>query len=99
MDNALYLILCKVQTVRYNVYLDNALCSILSQVQTVPYNIHVDDVLSECNWTVNLHKKENQQNYPKLCNAFYSDLDVEHLENHLVNSLKVQIKSTNTQLH
>jgi len=38
------------------------------------------------------------QNYPILCNGCYSNLDVEHLEYHFVNSLKVQIKSTNTQL-
>ena len=99
LDNALYLILCQVQSVRYNICLYNALYLILCQVQTVRYNIHMDDVWSECNWTLSLQKKINQQNYPKLCNACYSDLDVEHLENHLVNSLKVQIKSTNTQLH
>jgi len=99
MDNALYLILWQVQSIRYNICFYNALYLILCQVQTVRYNIHMDDVWSECNWTVSLQKKINQQNYAKLCNACYSDLDVEHLENHLVNSLKVQIKSTNTQFH
>jgi len=99
MDNALYLILWQVQSVRYNICFYNALYLILCQVQTVRYSIHMDDVWSECNWTVSLQKKINQQNYAKLCNACYSDLDVEHLENHLVNSLKVQIKSTNTQFH
>jgi hypothetical protein len=34
--------------------------------------------------------KVSHQNYAKLCNGSYSHGDVEHLGNHLVNSLEVQ---------
>ena len=34
----LYLILCQVQTVHYNIYMDDVLHLILCQVQTVPYD-------------------------------------------------------------
>jgi len=45
MDNALNLILCQVQSVRYNIYMDNAFYLILSQVQIVRYNIYMHNAL------------------------------------------------------
>jgi len=41
----LYLILCQVQAVCYNIYMDNAFYLILCQVQTVCYNICMDNAL------------------------------------------------------